>query len=264
MAEETGISWCDSTFNAWMGCTKVSPGCDHCYAEVSTPARTLDIVWGPHAERRRTSPANWRQPLKWEREHEAFQAEHGRRRRVFCSSLSDVFDNQVHIEWRWDLWHLISATPHLDWLILTKRIGVVPAWVALWGWPRNAWLGISVVNQEEADRDVPKLLEIPAPVRFLSVEPMLGPIDLGFLEPCDHARRSCEDVRCWRALSWVICGGESGPHARPMHPDWARGLRDQCKSAGVPFFFKQHGGRGPDKGGCKLDTREWKAWPVAA
>jgi protein gp37 len=263
MADTTAISWCDSTFNAWIGCAKVSPGCDHCYAEVSTPARALPVLWGPHAERHRTSLENWLEPLRWERKHAEFEALHGRRRRVFCSSLSDVFDNQVPVDWRMDLWKLIEATPHLDWLILTKRIGIVPAWAALWGWPANAWLGITMVDQVEADRDVPKLFEIPAPVRFLSIEPMLGAIDLtrivlhsGPLDVLATAPPEWRDIKQVniimdatktgkksgrRALDWVICGGESGPHARPMHADWARSLRDQCKAAGVPFFFKQWG-----------------------
>jgi protein gp37 len=249
MAETSKIEWTDATFNPWIGCTKVSPACDHCYAERSTPARTLGVVWGPHAERHRTSTSNWALPMRWEREHEAFFAQHGRRRRVFCASLADVFDNQVPHTWREDLWKLIEATPHLDWLILTKRIGIVATWSALFGWPANAWLGITVVNQEEADRDIPKLLEIPAAVRFLSIEPMLGPVDLHRLvvKAAEHPERGQPPVtinalRGWHAgPNWVICGGESGPNARPMHPDWARGLRDQCAAAGVAFTFKQWG-----------------------
>lgn len=256
MSTQTNIEWCDSTFNPWIGCTKVSPACDHCYAERSTPSRTLGVSWGPHAERRRTSVANWNLPLRWEAEAAAFLEQHGRRRRVFCASLADVFDNAVDPEWRADLWKLIVRTPSLDWLILTKRIGVVRAWP--FGWPPNAWLGISVVNQEEVDRDVPKLLAIPVRTRFLSMEPLLGTVDLspffwGRHEAVETICQNCPrdaDCECgyhtrramkMSSIDWVIVGGESGPDARPMHPDWVRSIRDQCAAAGVPFLFKQWG-----------------------
>lgn len=235
MAENSKIEWTDATFNPWIGCTKVSPACDFCYAEVSTPARTLRAsgqeTWGANAPRKRTSDANWREPLKWNRK----AAAEGRRMRVFCASLADVFDNQVPDEWRADLFVLIRATPNLDWLLLTKRPQNIakmlpPDWGA--GYP-NVWLGTTVENQTEADRRIPHLLNVPARVRFLSCEPLLGPVDLTahFLNPqgfTDTPR-------------WVIAGGESGPGARPTHPDWARSLRDQCAAAGVPFHFKQWG-----------------------
>lgn len=261
MSETTNIEWCDATFNPWIGCTKVSPGCDHCYAEVSTPARVKRAAgvetWGPHGQRQRTSARNWKQPLEWERGHAAFYLQHGRRRRVFCASLADVFDNAVPQAWRDDLWDLIDATPNLDWLLLTKRVGNVSNMLPVpFDFDRlypHVWLGITVVNQAEADRDVPKLLRVPARVRFLSVEPMLGPINLGVMDIDGHSEiypllgtTNCEDEDGDAApdvppLNWVICGGESGPQARPMHPDWARSLRDQCAAAGVPYLFKQHG-----------------------
>ena len=271
MAENSKIEWTDHTFNPWEGCQKVGPGCDHCYAETRNArfGGGVAVNWGPGAPRRRTSEANWRKSIAWnatpflecqacgrrgteqelmrrdERECDCWRYLVPARPRVFCASLADVFDNQVPDEWRADLFELIRATPHLDWLLLTKRIGNVANMLPVpFDFDRcypNVWLGITVVNQAEADRDIPKLLEIDAAVRFLSIEPMLGPINLGFNEPCDHVRRSCEDVGCWRALSWIICGGESGPGARPMHPDWARGLRDQCAAAGVSFLFKQWG-----------------------
>jgi protein gp37 len=267
MSENTKIEWCDSTFNPWTGCTKVSPGCDNCYAE-GWAKRSGTVQWGPHAERRRTSVGNWKLPLRWEREHEAFFAQHGRRRRVFCASLADVFDNAVPTAWRIDLFNLIASTPHLDWLLVTKRIGnvldmldvalgfgsVKP--VAPWPWP-NVWLGISVTSQAEADRDIPKLLQVPAAVRFLSCEPLLGPLDLeheyladrcGGRYPFPSLPR--EHRTTWlHLLDWVIVGGESGPKARPMHPQWARSLRDQCAAAGVPFLFKQWGEYGPTADG---------------
>jgi len=243
MAAETNIEWCDSTFNPWIGCTRVSPACDDCYAARSTPARTLGVSWGAGQPRHRTSASNWELPKRWQREAAAFQAQHGRRRRVFCASLADVFDNEVPDAWRMDLFKVIADTPDLDWLLLTKRIGNVPKHLQNDGLAfdiigRNVWLGITVVNQAEVDRDVPKLLRVPAAVRFLSVEPMLGPISFEGLFASDRVN---DGTNTLEALDWVICGGESGTKARPMHPDWARSLRDQCAAAGVPFLFKQHG-----------------------
>lgn len=248
MAENSKIEWTDSTFNPWVGCTKVSPGCDHCYAETQMVRRKF-VEWGPNAERRRTSEGNWKQPHKWNRD----AAMTGVRRRVFCSSLADVFDNAVPDAWRDDLWALIGATPFLDWLLLTKRpqniskmlprlTDVLPR-----PWP-NVWLGTTVENQAEADRRIPHLLAVPAAKRFLSCEPLLGPVDLtgiGLDVCCGDTVITTDRVHacCARpgGVDWVICGGESGANARPMHPDWARSLRDQCAAAGVPFFFKQWG-----------------------
>lgn len=263
MSANSKIEWTDHTFNPWIGCTKVSPACDHCYAEVSTPSRALGVTWGAGQERRRTSAANWALPLRWNAQAEAFATQHGRRQRVFCASLADVFDNEVPTEWRNDLFELIAATPHLDWLLLTKRIGNVARMLpsATSGedahsfaelWP-HVWIGATICNQPEADRDIPKLLKVPARVRFLSMEPLLGPVDLAkskavrsMCATCLAGQsRSCILSQPGPFVDWVIVGGESGPQARPMHPDWARGLRDQCESAGVPFLFKQWGEWGP-------------------
>lgn len=271
MAANSNIEWCDATFNPWIGCTKVSPGCDHCYAaRQDAHRRWTPEGWGGPRKRTKT----WGDPVKWNAAHEAFFAEHGRRQRVFCASLADVFDNQVPVQWRVDLFRLIAETPNLDWLLLTKRIGNaramideacsgvlsarLPTKTPLWPWP-NVWLGATAVNQEEADRDVPKLLQVPARVRFLSMEPLLGPVDLqkactlrcpnGDCEPHHSGHRIVRDsenggtyVECicsrLNGLHWVICGG---PGARPLHPDWARSLRDQCAAAGTPYFFKQWG-----------------------
>jgi protein gp37 len=253
---ETTIEWADFTFNPWTGCTRVSPGCDHCYAE-GWAKRSGHVEWGPHAPRRRTADAYWREPLKWN----AKAAQAGRRARVFCASLADVFDNHASIlsEWRADLWALIAATPNLDWLLLTKRPQNIarmlpPTWGD--GWP-NVWLGTTVENQTEANRRIPHLLDTPARVRFLSCEPLLGPVALDMIltpEMGIHALSGiCSDgsgpsgFSQGPGIDWVICGGESGPGARPMHPDWARSLRDQCardnvfSSDSVPFFFKQWG-----------------------
>jgi len=243
MAETTGIEWCDATFNPWIGCTKVGPGCDDCYAARSTPARTQHVVWGPGQPRHRTGPANWKQPIAWNNAALSFELEHGRRRRVFCASLADVFDNEAPPEWRAELFALIAATPKLDWLVLTKRIGNVAKMLEAPGMqkdglPPNVWLGATVVNQEEYDRDIGKLLRTSARVRFLSIEPMLGPIDMrmGGASMPDYSEH-----RPLPRLDWVITGGESGPKARPMNPAWVRSLRDQCEAAGVPFLFKQWG-----------------------
>lgn len=146
--------------------------------------RLHKVIWGPHGERVRTSAATWREPIRWNARHDQFFAVHGRRQRVFCASLADVFDNQVSDDWRADLFDLITATPNLDWLLLTKRIGNVAAMVPYdWtcprrGWPPNVWLGATIVDQAEADRDIEKLLMTPARRRFLSMEPLLGPVDL--------------------------------------------------------------------------------------
>lgn len=199
---------------------------------------------------------NWRMPIKWDREAERT----GVRPRVFCASLADVFDNEVDPAWRRDLFRLIRRCENLDFLLLTKRIGNVRSMVPLeWlasslhgahgkvlypmGWPENVWLGATVVNQEEADRDIPKLLAVPAAKRFLSMEPLLGPVDLNYVRQRIQAQRSqlARAINGETWLDWVIVGGESGPGARPMSPDWARRLRDQCQAAGVPFLFKQWG-----------------------
>lgn len=245
------IEWCDHTFNPWEGCTKVGPGCDHCYAE-NRNARFgggKSINWGPGAPRRRTSSSNWQQPLKWNAEAKRL----GVRYRVFCASLADVFDNEVDTQWRIELISLICKTPHLDWLLLTKRIGnaagmLESAFRAAHGqregWADNyfpnVWLGATIVNQAEADRDIPKLLAVPAAKRFLSMEPLLGAVNVFSQITGELLLNSGNDYEPgW--LDWIIVGGESGPKARPMHPDWARRVRDQCEAAGVPFMFKQFG-----------------------
>lgn len=243
MAETTNIAWAHSTFNPWLGCTKVSPGCEHCYASVSTPARALGVTWGAGQARRITSASNWQKPLAWERK----ARETGQPWRVFCGSLCDVLDNELHPTWRWDLLELIRKTPSLTWMLLTKRIGNAFLVEKLWNptpWP-NVWIGATVVNQEEADRDIPKLLAVPAAVRFLSIEPMLGPIDLRLEQRNDLARWDSKGGEMPpRRIGWVIVGGESdqpGMPARPFNIEWARDIVRQCKAAGVPVFVKQLG-----------------------
>ncbi len=235
MGEHSAIEWTDHTFNPWEGCTRVSPGCANCYAEARDRRFTGGAHWGPGAPRRVTSPANWKLPLRWNRAAEKA----GVRYKVFCGSLCDVFDPEApEGAWAW-LRSLIIATPHLDWLLLTKRpeniTGLDPLWI---GVQENVWLGTTVESPDQLHR-VDDLLKIPARVRFLSVEPMLGPVDLASWlgHRYDHGGM----VHECSGVDWVICGGESGPKARPMHPDWARSLRDQCAEAGVPFLLKQWG-----------------------
>ncbi|KWN77098.1 phage Gp37/Gp68 family protein [Burkholderia stagnalis] len=283
MSENSKIEWTDHTFNPFIGCTKVSPGCDHCYAEHLMDTRMHKVMWGPRGERVRTSASTWRQPVRWNARHAEFFAAHGRRQRVFCASLADVFDNAVDPAWRRDLFALIASTPNLDWLLLTKRIGNAgdmivdallqqPGLTAAPKWPwQNVWLGATIVNQTEANRDIPKLLEVPARVRFLSMEPLLGPVNLqsipanlSVVEGADdgydwfdaltgqgitpNGRQEVDENPAYPRLDWVIVGGESGHGARPMHPAWAADLRNQCARAGVPFLFKQHGEWVPGSG----------------
>ena len=269
MAENSAIEWTDHTFNPWIGCTKVGPGCEHCYAEILATSR-LAVEWGPGAPRRHTAASTWQQPRRWDRKAAAA----GSRQRVFCASLADVFDNEVPAEWRAELFALIRETPNLDWLLVTKRIGNAAKMAeAAGGWPSNVWLGATIVNQVEADRDVPKLLAISGVrYRFLSMEPLLGPVDLKRIRNAAEPGRPLNALTGHQAitpaggqgvgyyfsqddepvpmLDWIIVGGESGPGARPMHPDWARSLRDQCASAGTPFLFKQWGEWAPV---CAID-----------
>ena len=329
MAENSAISWTDHTFNPWVGCQKVSAGCLNCYAETLMDRRWGKVKWGPGGTRVVTSEANWRQPLKWNRQAE----ETGGRLRVFCASLADVFEDRPELmEPRRRLFDLIQETPNLDWLLLTKRpqniqrmiwetmdseqttkwerqllgkmlldpwriegelwrmashelfgrhraiyeailavrnsgavVDVVTvgdeldrsgilddsgghgyllellmgAPVAHDEWLHNVWLGTSVENQEQADKRIPELLKVPAVVRFISAEPLLGPVSFRWAKWAPLVNSGHLDGL--DGIHWVIAGGESGPHARPMRPDWARSLRDQCQAASVPFHFKQWG-----------------------
>ena len=249
MGELTAIEWCDHTFNPWIGCTKVSPACDFCYAEALMDTRYGRARWGAGEDRVRTAPSNWRQPLAWNRK----AASEGTRPFVFCASLADVFDNEVDPVWRRDLFALAEATPNLVWLFLTKRIGnVLKMTDASAGnpfLPSNAAVGATMVTQEEYDRDRRKLEAVKhqrlALFTFGSFEPLLGPVRL--------------DVH---APDWIIVGGESGRHARPIDLTWARDLRHQALALGRTFNFKQVGGRTSDKGGHALDGQTHFARPV--
>jgi len=246
MGEASSISWTDDTFNPWIGCTKISPECAACYASVATPTRVARAggleLWGDAGARRITSADNWRKPFRWNREAERTR----RRRRVFCASLSDVFEARADLEeTRARLWKVIEETPHLDWMLLTKRAENIDlmlprAWLAK---PRpNVWLGTTVGTEKRLEQ-LHHLLEVPAVVHFVSAEPLLEPLDIQpYLPgaPSDFPHR----------LAWVIAGGESyqpsfgsglDRPARPMHPDWVRSLRDQCAEHKVAFHFKQWG-----------------------
>jgi protein gp37 len=260
VGEHSSIEWTHHTFNPWWGCSKVSPACEHCYAE-AWAKRVGKSLWGLRAERRFFSDAHWREPLRWN----ARAAAAGVRRRVFCASMADVFEARDELrDARERLWILIADTPALDWLLLTKRPEHVAACVP-WGndWPQNVWLGTTVETQRWAQERIPHLLSNAARVRFLSCEPLLGPLDLA--EWLGRGR-----------VDWVIAGGESGPKARPMDPIWPTSVRDQCKHAGVAFHFKQWGDWGPSldhpyrltrvgkkAAGRHLDGRTWDQFPAS-
>jgi protein gp37 len=249
MGETTAIEWTDHTFNPWIGCTKVSPACDFCYAAELMDARYGRVTWGPGEDRVRTAPSNWRQPLKWNRAASAA----GERRFVFCASLADVFDNEVDERWRHDLFALIEGTPSLVWLLLTKRIGnVLKMTDPARGnpcLPGNVAVGATMANQEEYDRDAHKLWDVKLrrdPLfTFGSFEPLLGPILFDGYAP-----------------DWIIVGGESGRSARTMDLNWPRSMKRQAADMGRVFNFKQVGGRTPDKGGHTLDGATYFARPL--
>lgn len=281
MGEETKISWCDSTFSPWVGCAKVSPGCANCYAldydkrvggvpigQRADKTKPL-LRWGPGAPRTRTSAAYWKQPLKWNREAE----KSGVRRKVFCGSLCDAFDSEAPVGALGDLFRLIDATPALTWLLLTKRAERLEEVRAdHGGWPRNVWLGVTVENQKQAEARIPLLLEQNAAVRFLSMEPMLGPVELSKWFFAGHHPSWDGSPRVEPSpprIGWVIVGGESGPKARPFDIGWARSIVAQCAAASVPCFVKQLGADpvlGPGDLGLGLRHRSGadpSEWPKA-
>lgn len=253
MADESGITWCDSTYNPWIGCTKVGPGCDDCYAWRDFDLRKGVARWGDGNPRHRTKTA--KDVRKWEREHEKFFAVHKRKRRVFAASLADIFDNQVDPAWREDFWALVRETPHLEWYIVTKRLPNVAKMLPKnFAANDNNWVLVAtVVNQGEWDREGSRLKAIKKMFPWLrvglSIEPMLDMISLG-------------DDPSW--LDWVIVGGESDGGkgtARPMHPTWAELLRKECAAAGVPFHMKQVGNNHLYWDGITDKGKEMSEWP---
>lgn len=258
MGQNSAIEWTDHTFNPWWGCHKVSQGCKHCYAETWANRYGHDI-WGPNKARRIFSEQHWAEPLKW---HAAAVAQ-DRRMRVFCASMADVFEDNPSVDSeRLKLWRLIEATPMLDWILLTKRPEHMVA-MAPWriGWPTNVWAMTSVEDQQAADTRLPELINVPATIRGLSIEPLIGPVDL----------------TTWiDQIQWVIVGGESGSSARPMQTEWVRSIRDLCQQRRVAFFFKQWGRWAPQQNpnaqpamlplgkkasGRLLDGRTWSELP---
>lgn len=240
MAMKTGISWADSTANFWIGCTKVSSACDHCYAEEEQDHRRHRVQWGPHSDRSYCKQG-WADIRKWNRAAAAndnVDPDLGRRRRVFINSLSDFFDNHASVTaWRAAAWDLIRECPNIVFMLVTKRpqnirkmLPPAPIWNEI---RERVWILTTAENQEEGDRRIPAMFEAfgrgyAEPAAFgVSCEPLLGRLDLSaYLD----------------RLDWVIVGGESGKHARPMHPRWAEQLRNDCVAARVPFHFKQWGG----------------------
>lgn len=248
MGEQTAIEWCDHTFNPWIGCTKVSPACDNCYAEALMSGRLGRVAWGSGAPRDRTAPANWKEPGRWNRK----AGMTGKRPFVFCASLADVFDNEVDPAWLLETVQLWHETPHLIWLPLTKRVGNAVRMIERLGvqWPTNAAIGATFANQDEWNRDGAKLADAKARLgavfSFGSFEPLLSAVVMGSDIP-----------------DWVIVGGESGRNARPMNLDWPRAMLAETTAAGRVFNFKQCGGTGPDKGGAQLDGRTYHDRPLA-
>jgi len=282
MGARSKIEWTDSTFNPWVGCTKVRrrrgapSACDFCYAE-KWARRSGQVEWGDHP-RRRTTEAYWRNPLTWNDQAQTFRLVHKRRQRVFCASLADVFDNQVDPEWRADLFNLIRECDQLDWQLLTKRPQNIRKMLpADWGKEgySNVWLGTTAEDAEAYQQRVPHLLLVPAPIHFVSYEPALGP--LGRLDVDG------------RFPDWVIIGGESGVRSnliRMTRPQWARDAIAECRRVGAAPFLKRWGTykNNPSvvedglteqqamkidppengKGGGKLDGRFWREFPVDA
>jgi protein gp37 len=236
MGKETNIAWTDHTFNPWWGCVKVSPACEHCYAETFSK-RVGQSVWGPTAPRRFFKDKHWNEPLKWD---EAAAAA-GKKARVFCSSMADVCEDRPDlVAPRQRLMELIGKTPNLDWLLLTKRpenfIRLFP-----WNWPDNVWAMTTVEDQTWADRRLPELLKVPAKIIGVSYEPALGHIDFTL-----WYHKNIPGFYPKRGLDWVIFGGESGAGCRPPDLAWARSTRDQAKANDIAFFMKQIGGN-PNK-----------------
>lgn len=243
MAETTGIDWTDHTFNPWWGCTKVSEDCWGCYAERDSKRYGFDL-WGPSKPRRTFTDKHWQQPEKWN----AQAVSEGRKHRVFCASMADVFDVEGPAEERERLFALIRRTPMIDWQLLTKRPAEMKDYLnSLPDAPLpNVWAIVSAGNQERLDRFAPVLREVKAVVRGISWEPSLGPISIAEYP--------------W--LNWVIGGDESGPKARPAQEDWYRSVRDETQRQGIAFFLKQFIRNGRKIHTPELDGAKWTQYPL--
>lgn len=281
MGEVTGIAWTDSTINFWHGCTKVGPGCDHCYAE-KQDARFGPSHWGTGVARKKIKSAiqtlhrldngyaDWAADYQCAKGNAAAfglpPPSFGPKRRVFVSSMADFFDNEVDPAWRAEAWDVMKRCNRVEFQVLTKRIGNADKMIE-GDWPGHIGLMATIVNQEEADRDIPKLLKIKAergvPWVGLSMEPLLGPVDIfPYLRPTKVYEGGFEDDLDAADLDWVIVGGESGPGYRPMEIEWAESIANQCREAGTAFFFKQdHGPRSGLRGRASDALWARKAFP---
>ena len=263
MGEHTEIAWTDHSFNTHWGCQRISPACEHCYAQ--TFSRRIGGSpwgkgehWGPGSLRTLAPDGAWQKLAHWNDK----AAKDGVRRNVFVGSMMDVFEDRRDLDApRERLFAAIERFTALDFLLLTKRADkIVPLTPERWRdkWPRNAWAGTTVEDQRRADERIPHLLRCPAPVRFVSAEPLLEAVDLEAAFAVYDSNGEPSGPRCnpdgSLAIGWVIVGGESGPSARPFDIAWARSLRDQCRKVKVPFFFKQGGSANAcqhnAKGGC--------------
>ncbi len=258
---ETSIAWTHMTFNPWWGCTRVSPGCENCYAETFSHRLGLDL-WGPRASRRFFDDKHWNEPLKWARR----RANGDPRHLVFCASMADVFEDRRSLdESRHRLWNLIEATPELTWQLLTKRPEhidkLAPGAWTMGRWPANVWMLVTAEDQERADLRIPILLRTGAGVKGVSYEPALGPVDFRRWLPVHGSGwdiATCTGVH----LDWLIVGGESGPGARPCDLAWIRSVRDQCREAGTAFFFKQAGSNARDRNDAGFEGDTASSWPM--
>lgn len=247
MGKETSISWTDATFNPWHGCTKISPGCDNCYAE-TLDARWGDPHWGKGVPRRAFKDAHWKEPLNW---NVAAQRE-GVKLKVFCASMADVMDDEAPQGARERLWELIDNTPNLIWQLLTKRPTRYESYLPTKGFRHNnVWLGTSAEDQHFYNirwsvlRVISKDFNCPS---FISYEPALGPLSI-----LDFARSlPREGDRFDQCPDWLICGGESGNGRRAMEQKWAEDIADECAVAGTAFFMKQFSARTPAEGSALI------------
>jgi protein gp37 len=255
MADKTKIEWTDSTWNPITGCTPCSPGCDHCYAR--RMAERFPQVHGGEFAHVKFHPDRLQQPLHWRQP-----------RRIFVCSMGDLFHEDVPDKWRNGVFQTFDAAPRHTYMVLTKRPQAMADYInrtfhhdAMASVYTRVWLGVTVCNQAEADAKIPVLLRTPAALRFVSIEPMLGPVALNRALPDAQSRGNGDAY-----IDWVICGGETGPGARPMCLNWANDIRSQCADAGVPFFFKGHGTYLTPKRHPLyhvLDGRKWHEFPKA-
>lgn len=311
MAENSKIEWTDATWNPITGCSVISPGCTNCYAMKLAGTRLKHHVSRVGLTRENNSGPVWTGEVRFNEQWIAQPREWKRPRRIFVCAHGDLFHENVPDEWIDRVFRQMGIADHHTFQVLTKRAARMAAYMrrsetylaynsarmASNVWPApNVWLGVSVEDQRRADERIPHLLAVPAAKRFLSCEPLLGRVELDNLRPGSFDERGTalrldaltareyheDDGSQWTKaqgrIDWVICGGESGPGARPMRPDWARSLRDQCQEAGVPFHFKQWGEWKPGDGdtaygqhfyrvgkkaaGATLDGREWREFPA--